>query len=245
MQKSRAYDVNNYVETKSKCDIVVEKILEQIIHKKYKAGDKLPNENMLCEEFGVSRITVREAVKRLSMLGLVSTQQGRGTFITKEDLGTVVFPMIAPIFLDGLTVKQVYEARVYIESGNARLAAQNRTQEDVDKLWEMCTQMDQIVESCDPEKFGAIDEAFHMTIAQASQNAVLLGIYGAFERILKFYIWRVTKENMEESTRMHKEIVRYIEDKDEEGAGLAMEKHCENAQRVVLKVQADMEQAGK
>ncbi len=234
--------MNNYVETKSKCDIVVEKILEQIIHKKYKAGDKLPNENMLCEEFGVSRITVREAVKRLSMLGLVSTQQGRGIFITREDLGTVVFPMIAPIFLDGLTVKQVYEARIYIEAGNARLAAQNRTQEHVDRLRKLCVQMDEIIENNhNPEKYGEIDEVFHMTIAQASCNAVLLGIYGAFEKVLKFYIWRVTRQDAMESTEMHKDIVKCIAAKDEEGAGLAMERHCKNAQKVVLKVQADME----
>lgn len=223
---------NSYVETKSKCDIVVEKILKQIVEKKYKVGDKLPNESMLCEEFGVSRITVREAIKRLSMLGLVSAQQGRGTFVTQEDFGTQVLPVVAPVLLEGATAKQVYEARLYMESGNARLAAKNRTQKDIDKMNAICDQMNHIMEHFDAEEYGRLDKLFHEAIADASQNPVLKGISRAFEKIFSFYISKVTEEILKETTETHWDIVKYIELQDEHMAAYAMENHCK---RVVLR----------
>ena len=71
----------------TKCDYVVEQLKESIISGEFKSGDQLPPEGALCEKFGVSRITVREALKKLNMMGLVEIKQGKGTFVKTVDLG--------------------------------------------------------------------------------------------------------------------------------------------------------------
>lgn len=121
--------MNEQVERRqlSKCDYVAQELKTQIIAGKYRSGDQLPPEPALCEMFSVSRITVREALKKLSMMGLVEIKQGKGTFVKSVDLGLFMKPMLQLVDFDEIDIETIYSAREYIEGGIAYLAAQQRT----------------------------------------------------------------------------------------------------------------------
>ena len=121
--------LNEQVERRqlSKCDYVAQELKTQIIAGKYRSGDQLPPEPALCEMFSVSRITVREALKKLSMMGLVEIKQGKGTFVKSVDLGLFMKPMLQLVDFDEIDIETIYSAREYIEGGIAYLAAQQRT----------------------------------------------------------------------------------------------------------------------
>ena len=112
----------------TKCDYVVEQLKERIVSGEYKSGDQLPPEGALCELFGVSRITVREALKKLNMMGLVEIKQGKGTFVKTVDLGMFMKPLFQLIDFEEINVETIYTAREYIEGGTAYLAATHRTE---------------------------------------------------------------------------------------------------------------------
>ena len=101
----------------TKCDYVVEQLKEQIVSGAYKSGDQLPPEGALCELFGVSRITVREALKKLNMMGLVEIKQGKGTFVKTVDLGLFMKPLLQLIDFEEINVEAIYTTREYIEGG--------------------------------------------------------------------------------------------------------------------------------
>lgn len=227
--------LDGHIKTKTKCDIVVERLLAQISKGEYKLGDRLPNENALCDEFAVSRVTIREAIKRLNMLGLVTPQQGRGTFVTRTDVGTLMMPMMAPIVFNDTSVAQVYDARLYIELGNARIAATHRTEADIRELTELCEKMERLIQNYNAEAYSELDLQFHNAVSKASGNSILREALSAMESFLRFYIYRATTEIAMDSNRMHRDILNAIIAGDEERAGREMEHHMRNAKRVVLK----------
>ena len=159
------------MQTKSKCDMVVETLLGAIIDKKYPTGSQLPTEPELCEMLGVSRITVRESLKKLEMMGVVSIQQGKGTFVKEIGLNTFMQPMFGLIDFDNFDIATIYDARLYIETGSCRLAARNRTEEDLEIMSLLLKQMREAVHQERLEKNR--DREFHIAIAKASKNSVL------------------------------------------------------------------------
>lgn len=119
-----AYMAGGYKGTK--CDFVTEQMKEMIITGIYKPNEKLPNEAVLCEKFGVSRITVREAMKKLSMMGLLDIRQGKGTFVKPIDLSLFMKPLYQLIDFEDVDIEGIFDARRYIESGTVSLAALKR-----------------------------------------------------------------------------------------------------------------------
>ena len=126
------YMANTYKGTK--CDIVTERLKDMIISGTYKSGEKLPNEASLCEMFGVSRITIREAMKKLSMMGLLDIRQGKGTFVKSMDLSLFMKPLYQLIDFEEVDINAIFDARLYIESGTVYMAATKRTEADLERM---------------------------------------------------------------------------------------------------------------
>ena len=89
----------------------------EIVNGTFQMGEQLPPENALCERFGVSRITIRESLKRLGTMGIVTIEQGRGTFVNRANLGLLMKPMLQMIEFDDLDIETIYDARLYVEEG--------------------------------------------------------------------------------------------------------------------------------
>ena len=220
----------------TKCDYVVEQLKERIISGEYKSGDQLPPEGALCELFGVSRITVREALKKLNMMGLVEIKQGKGTFVKTVDLGLFMKPLFQLIDFEEIDVESIYTAREYIESGTAFLAATRRTEFELTVLRSILQNIRQCIADQDIVKLYEYDRAFHTEVAKASHNQILLSILQPLEEIDTACVKRYDKylTTLENCYKEHYDIFKAIEEQDGEAARQAMISHSRNSKIVLL-----------
>jgi GntR family transcriptional regulator, transcriptional repressor for pyruvate dehydrogenase complex len=198
------------------------------------AGEKLPTEAAIMEEFGVSRTVVREAISRLQAAGLVETRHGVGTFVVGLGEGSAF--RISPDQLGTLQdVIEVLELRIGVETESAALAAMRRTPENVDALRNALKSFFAAVE----EGRDAVgpDFQFHLEIARATQNHHFVDLMGTLGGMMiprarleppgpltperQAYLRRVNAE--------HESIVDAISQQDPEAARAAMRTHLANS----------------
>lgn len=224
------------IKSKTKCDTVVDAVLSMIVHGEYIQGQKLPPENVYMESFGVSRVTVREAFKKLNTMGVVMIRQGEGTFVNRVDMGTLMKPLFSMIAFDRMSIQQIYDARFYIEAGTAHLAALNRTDADLADLEELIGQMRIAVAEFDRDRFTDLDALFHLAIGKASKNDILMGAYITIKSILKGYIERTnySRETVRASFDYHTRIVRLLDEQNADEAEAAMKSHIESSRKSLL-----------
>ena len=225
------------VKAKTKCDQVVDRLMAMIADGEYKPGDKLPTEAALQEMFGVSRVTVREAVKRLNTLNLLDVRQGDGTYVKKTDAVSIVRPVMNTMVASDLDISTIYDARIFVEIGSVRLAARKRTDEDIKKLLDIIHQTEKVMNPYDAEGFSECDNRFHELIGEIGGNPILLSTYTTLKELLKYYR-KQTNEDEETavmSLQHHRQILGYIEQGNEYLAGLTMEQHIDQACKALLK----------
>ena len=221
--------MGNIITAKTKCDQVVDKILSMISKGDYKEGEKLPPEAYFIDFFNVSRVTIRESFKKLNMLGVVTIKQGEGTFVNNSDLGVMMKPLFSTIIFSDLSVRQIYEARKFVESGMVRLATANRTETDLGELNTMLAEMETAVQNYDDDSFNRLDILFHKKIGEVSNNHILKSTYETIHDILTKYITTSNKshETVVRSNIFHRDIVKAIQEQDELKAGQLMENHVD------------------
>src|SRR3984893_5871096 len=150
-------------------DRIYEEILERIVSGKFSIGDRLPSENQIGTEYKVSRAVVREALSRLLADGVVVTRQGAGTFVHRKPGRE--FLRLAPI--GGIAdLMRCFEFRIALEGEAAYLAAQRRTDENIEAISETFERLNEA------NKVGEVavqlDIAFHKAIARASRNQLFV-----------------------------------------------------------------------
>ncbi|KAA5838215.1 FadR/GntR family transcriptional regulator [Saccharopolyspora hirsuta] len=168
-------------------DDLAEQLLGAIIDGNYPPGTALPSEAELAEQFSVSRLTVREAVKVLRVQNVVRIQRGRGTYVNAPAQWTALDPMIraATAPRAGRPVSEgLIEARRLLEVGAAELAATKRTEDDLAQLREQLQDMRTAHDAGDVELFVTADLAFHHTVMQATGNAFIPLMFEPFGRLL-------------------------------------------------------------
>lgn len=112
-------------------DQVADQLRAMITAKQYRPGEKLPVESELAAEFGVSRITVREAMHKLDVMGIVEVRQGAGTFVREITPAAYIKTLLPMLSMDNNSLKDIFEIRQIIECKSAELAALNATAEDL------------------------------------------------------------------------------------------------------------------
>jgi GntR family transcriptional regulator, transcriptional repressor for pyruvate dehydrogenase complex len=207
-----------------------EQIVEQVeayIHKgQLKPGDQLPPERELAEQFGVSRTAVREAVKALHEKGLVEAYPGRGTFITSETSNSIRLTFDRLVKADQRDgTLHLVEVREILEPEIAAMAAKRADKESVEQLREAV----QIMESAkhDPEQFIEADLDFHLALAEAAANPLILSLIDSIVGLLReqrMSIFNVDGGS-ERGQYHHKRILEAIENRDPAGAREAMQSH--------------------
>lgn len=220
----------------TKCDFVTEQLKDKIITGVYKSGDQLPPEGALCEMFGVSRITVREALKKLSMMGIVEIKQGRGTFVKAVDLGLFMKPIYQLIDFEEIDVEAIYSAREYIESGTAFFAAQRRTERELAVMGGILQNLRASILTEDLVKVSGFDTAFHLEVAKAAHNPILYACIETIEEINRACLKRFSKyfAMLENCYTEHYEIYRAIEQGDAEAARIAIVKHTISSKALLI-----------
>jgi GntR family transcriptional repressor for pyruvate dehydrogenase complex len=195
-------------------------------------GDRLPSERQLAAQLGISRTVVREAIRLLSVRGLVEVKPGRGTYIralSPHDAAAPIALLLklrqCPDLLD-----HVYEVRHMIELEVAGLAAERATDEDhilmEAAIEEMAAHID------DPDEFITHDLAFHSALAAATHNdlfGVLLNAISGFWSEAALLAYQVPGA-AEDSLNYHRDILRHVKARDPEKARRAMCEHVRYSQ---------------
>ena len=222
------------IKSKRKSEMVVEKFINSILERKFKPGDRLPKETELANMFGVSRVTIREAFKSLSIMGLVDIRQGDGTYINTLSPESFMSPLLPMMMLSPRDIGDLYDARCAIECGAVKAAARNRTSADIERLEKCQESMKkyfQIYTRISQEKYAEADKEFHLSIINASSNVYYSKIFDAIYNILVSGIEKTssTKEGREASLNEHARIIESIINQDEEQAVLVMYDHLTKA----------------
>ncbi|MFC7328958.1 FadR/GntR family transcriptional regulator [Marinactinospora rubrisoli] len=169
-------------------DEIAEDLLTAIIDGRYSAGSALPAEGELAEKYAVSRLTVREAITALRVQSVVRIQRGRGTYVNPPDQWTALEPMIRAAATTPRTSAAIsdrlIEARRLIETGAAQLAAERRTDDDLEQLATLIEDMRAADAAADVELFVQADIAFHDAVMRATGNAFVPLLFEPFGRLL-------------------------------------------------------------
>lgn len=195
-------------------------------------GDRLPSERQLAEQLGISRTVVREAIRLLSVRGLVEVKPGCGTFIREPSPKDAAAPLAlllklrqCPDLLDN-----VYEVRHMVEVKVAGLAAERATDEDHGLMEAAIEEMAAHID--DPGEYIAHDLAFHSALAAATQNdlfSVLLNAISSFWSEAASLAYQAPSA-AEDSLTHHRDILRCVKARDAEGASQAMCEHVRYSQ---------------
>jgi GntR family transcriptional repressor for pyruvate dehydrogenase complex len=205
---------------------IVKQIEESIQKGVLKAGDQLPAERELALQFGVSRTAVREAVKALHEKGLVEPCPGRGTFVTSETSDSIRLTfdrMIRSGPREGTL--HLIEVREILEPEIAALAATRVTEESLSELREAVNIMDS--SKRDPNAFIEADLDFHLGLAEAAANPLILSLIDSIVGMLRAQRLRIfeVEGGPERGQYHHKRVLEAIENHDPAGAREAMRAH--------------------
>ncbi len=195
----------------------------------YAHGEKLPPERQLAEAFGTSRTTVRAALDLLEADHLVSRRIGSGTFINapKQAKAEDVAEQTSPL--------ELIEVRLALEPHITRLAVLHATARDIDRLGELIQRMPR--DPTDIENFSRWDEAFHLALAEATRNPLMVSIYRQVSEVRAHAQWVamkdkvLTPERITDYNREHVAIYEAIRARDSESAGAMITSHLHQARR--------------
>jgi GntR family transcriptional regulator, transcriptional repressor for pyruvate dehydrogenase complex len=195
----------------------IEKVKEMILSGELHPGDKLPRENELAERLGVSRSSLREAVRALAALNVIETRQGDGTYVTSltpevllEVIGFGIDLVRDPSLLD------VFQVRRFLESAATAAAAISITDDELASLRDCMARMDR-AESV--EELVHADEEFHHIVVGATRNAFLLALMDNLSsRTLRARLWRGVMDRgvVERTKQWHHAILEGLEARDPE-----------------------------
>ncbi len=214
---------------------VEEQLRQSILAGQFATGDRLPSEAQLAASFAVSRTTIREALRALASAGLIHKVSGKGggSFVNLVDhhaLGTTINEsMTAILQLGRLEPTEVNHVRRLIEAPAARLAAMNRTDEQVANLRSIIDQEREL--ELDSPEVGELDAVFHSTIAEASGNRLLSSFVAGLHGFAHPALTDLTEKAAQDTFRQHVAIVRAIEKGDSAAADKAMVKHLDYVER--------------
>jgi DNA-binding FadR family transcriptional regulator len=213
-------------------DEAIEKIKVLIASGEFGPGAKLPVERDLAEQLGLSRSSLREAVRALTLVGVLETRQGDGTYVTSLDAGLLLASAsFVSELASGPSLLELYQVRRILEPAATALAASRLSAEELDALEGHLLAMQGATEI---EAFVAADEAFHSVIREACGNAMLSSLLGVLSGgTVATRIWRAADEegSIEGALRLHRNILSALQARDAELAAAADLVHLGEGER--------------
>lgn len=197
-----------------------------------RSGSKLPSERELAEMLGISRPSLRQALKALSVMGILKSQPGQGTFVTDEFLAILSEPLHFLMLLkDNLPFTELFEARTIIETKMARMAAMRASEEDLRIMEQSLGGMKENLDS--PKRFVEHEIRFHQAIIDATGNTLLSTVMGILYKLLNNYREKAASvlDDLDEMYECHYKIFEEISKSDPEGAERAADQHFVYSER--------------
>jgi GntR family transcriptional repressor for pyruvate dehydrogenase complex len=213
---------------------IVDQVQALIEKGRLKHGDQLPPERELAGIFKVSRHSVREAIRVLEQKKVLKSRPGSGTFIILENESSVVESLANAILREKNTLAEIFQFRELLEPQIAGLAARNASKKDIMVLENLLEQQQKELGNTLVSK--KLDEKFHLALAQATGNSVLMQVEALFGHILL----KSRHENFQSphrnklSVKGHKKILKAIKDGDSKAANQLMAGHLQAIRELVI-----------
>ena len=204
-------------------EVATERIIQHILDNDMKPGDRLPNEYELAGQLGISRSTLREAIRRLASRNVLEVRQGAGTFVSQKK-GVPEDPLgLTFLGKDPKLALDLIDIRLMLEPNIAALAARNATEEQLEKLVAYCDKAGELLAA--GRDHSAADAKLHGYIAACSGNGVLKNLIPVITSSINVSIMTTDNSFQEETIVYHRAIVDAIVRRDPEGARYAMITH--------------------
>jgi DNA-binding FadR family transcriptional regulator len=200
----------------------------------YSDGDRLPPERQLAVTFDAARSTVRRALDQLEKAGLISRRLGSGTFV-----GTPGVTGHAADLADQISPLQLIEARLAVEPFTTRLATLNATRRNLDDMEVVLARAEASIN--DKDTFSRWDGEFHLLIARASSNPLLLNLYRQINQVRLHAQWDAMKEMILTPdvivayNQQHRSIYQALNQRDAQLAQALINEHLEKARDDLLR----------
>lgn len=206
-------------------DNIAQRIIDMIeVENRFSVGDKLPNENDLAQELGVSRSTLREAVKILTTSGILEIKRGKGTFVTSN---TIINSRDFGDIASGLD--DLFEMRLMFEPDCAYLAAERATDEEIEIICRYGEEIEKKILS--GEDRTVEEQKFHESIANATHNSFVKQFMPIIFNAIKKGVVVLTQDQdvSEDNLNDDRLIMEFLKKRNPEGARTAMRLHIIHA----------------
>ncbi|MDR1800269.1 MAG: FadR family transcriptional regulator [Lachnospiraceae bacterium] len=208
---------------------IVDEIVSKIRTGSLKVGEKLPPERVLADELGVSRTSLREAMRTLENMGYIRSVVGGGNYVNAISIEHILSPFSALIAQDKTLAADIIQVRQYMEVHMAFLAAKKATKEQISRIYGAVLDMEAEIEEGGSGIIG--DNAFHLEIAKTSQNKGFILITELlYELLSESRMATLAIPGQPEKTiDDHMAIFEAIKSGDPKAAQVAMKEHLEKA----------------
>jgi GntR family transcriptional regulator, transcriptional repressor for pyruvate dehydrogenase complex len=214
---------------------VVRQLQNLIAEGALKPGDMLPPERELAERFGVSRSSLRDAIRSLELAGLVIPKHGEGTVVADLSVDALVAPLASVLVRKRELISELLDVRKMLEPALAARAALNATDEDVEEMEDILRR--QREKAVKGETWTDEDSEFHDAVARAAHNTVVLKVLDVLMDLLRETRARAlqVEGRAQRSLAGHRRVLDAIRRRDPEAAERAVKQHIQEIEKVVLK----------
>ncbi len=217
---------------RSQTDVVIETVKSMLREGTLRAGDRIPIERELALQLGVSRGSLREAIRALIALGVLEARQGDGTYVTSLDSTRLLSPVGFYAELHGpSSAVELLAVRRVLEAESAALAATRLLKSELDELEAILARVDEMfagTEEPDAERTIEADVEFHRLIARASGNTTLAGLIDNLStRTIRTRLWRshTHRASIRAAHLQHRAILAALVERDPSRAQIRMSTH--------------------
>lgn len=220
----------------SASQLVYDHIHEGIKDGTWKAGEKIPSENALSKNLGVSRVSVRKALDQMVGIGLLVKRQGAGAYVTQIATMDTLDALMPVVQMNDMEVIKLLEYRVGFETTNVELLQKHITKKTLDQL-DYCLEMMRRYAN-DQERFYIYDYQFHHIIAEGTENPFVIRISQLLTEMLKNHFRKLNmKIGPEIGLEYHARIIEAMKDNDYVIAARYMKRHMEVTIEAVQRAQ--------
>lgn len=206
-------------------DRIYEELFNMLFSGSYAPGDRIPSENELKQKFNVSRNTIRAALNRMNVLGIIETRQGDGTYLKGMGINAYLNTMVPSVMANKDDLLGLLSFRRGVEVASARLAAINATEEDLRDMRDYFAALHS--KDVESTEYASMTSSFHNKIALASKNQLLKDMLQIIGWIItaKMADFLVYKPNVADSSYYHYMIFRCIQQRKPDEAAFMMDCH--------------------
>ena len=222
-----------------------EQLISYVVNGEWKAGDRIPPERELCQQLGIARTSLREALKAMELIGMLDSRVGDGTFVCPRSEFLSRPLLWAFTGTDHAELRDIMEARMLLEKDLAGLAAERGSDEEIAKIGEAVEMMRASI-AADASILDA-DMAFHLAVAAAAHNEVLRNAVQLLRNLMRrwIYLKLLIPDVPSKVLKRHDTIYQAIRKRDGDAARAAMWKHLEETVTLVTQVMEQREKGGR